>query len=364
MALPGRAKALAASGVLAMNDWLAMLVLLVLLFGNAFFVGAEFALISARRSVIEPRAEAGDWRARVTLSAIERVSLMMAGAQLGITACSLGIGSLGEPALAHLLEPVFEAVGLPAALIHPVSFTVAISVVVYLHMVFGEMLPKNIAMALPEESALWLGPMMYGLVMLLKPVIWLLNALADACLRLVGVTPVPEVASAFDRDQVAALVSQSHREGLIGGDQVVLLTGALNLGNTTAGDVAIPRSELRTLPFTATCADVEQAVVETGFSRFPLVGADGFPQEYVHIKDVMEKSGPIPAGARRPLPFIDSDLTLAELVEALRQAGSHLGCVIDQYSPIGVVTLEDALERLIGEVVDPAHRQPGLPGPT
>src|SRR5829696_10539814 len=120
---------------------------LVLFIANAFFVAAEFALISARRTSIEPAAEAGQWAARITLRAMENVSLMLAGAQLGITVCSLGLGYLGEPAIAHALEAPFEAAGLPEALIHPVAFAIALTIISFLHVVLGEMVPKNIALA-------------------------------------------------------------------------------------------------------------------------------------------------------------------------------------------------------------------------
>src|SRR5699024_2982684 len=124
---------------------------LLLLLLNAFFVGAEFSLISARRSVIEPKALEGRWTAKITIYAMEHVSLMMAGAQMGITVCSLALGAISEPAIAHLLEPPFDALGVPGALVHPISFAVALALVTYLHVVFGEMVPKNIALAGPER---------------------------------------------------------------------------------------------------------------------------------------------------------------------------------------------------------------------
>ena len=141
-----------------MSDTVAVVLAVLLLAGNAFFVGAEFALVSARRSAIEPLAEAGDSRARTTLRAMEQVSLMMAGSQLGITVCSLGLGAVAEPAVAHRLERVFELLGLPQWLLHPLAFAIALAVVVALHMVLGEMVPKNLAIAGPERSALLFRP--------------------------------------------------------------------------------------------------------------------------------------------------------------------------------------------------------------
>jgi CBS domain containing-hemolysin-like protein len=197
-----------------MPDWAGVAVAVVLLLANAFFVGAEFALISARRSSIEPLAEAGSRRARTTLAAMERVSLMMAGAQLGITVCSLGLGAV-EPAVAHLLEPVFEALRVPGALVHPISFAIALAVVVALHVVIGEMVPKNLALAGPDRAALALTPPLAAVVRVLRPVIVVLNALANGVLRLLRVAPKDEVTSSFTRDEVAGLFDQSRAGGLL-----------------------------------------------------------------------------------------------------------------------------------------------------
>src|SRR5829696_601297 len=169
-----------------MSTGTAIVVSLILLTANAFFVGAEFALIAARRSAIEPRAAGGGWAARTTLAAMENVSLMMAAAQLGITICSLGLGYLGEPAIAHLLEVPFEELGVPEAPLHPLAFAIALSIIGYLHVVLGEMVPKNLALAGPDRAALLLAPPLTFVVRLLRPVIAVLNWIANSTLRLVG----------------------------------------------------------------------------------------------------------------------------------------------------------------------------------
>lgn len=344
-----------------MNDTLGIAILVLLLVGNAFFVGAEFALISARRAMIEPRAAAGNRRARITLRAMEDVSLMMAGAQLGITACSLGIGAIGEPAVAHLIEPFMADLGLPEAMVHPVAFVIALSFVVVLHMVLGEMVPKNIAIAGPERSALLLGPLLVGIVISLRPVIALMNASANAILRLVGIAPADEVASAYTREQVANLIEESQREGMLDAEEAGLLEGALELVDTTASDVIIPAPDLRTLPIAASCADVETAVIETGYSRLPLLDDAGVPVAYVHVKDVLQTDNPaadqpVPTVLQRPLPDIESDASLQEVVRELQSHGAHLGRVMEGGAVLGIIALEDALEEFIGEVSDAAHR--------
>ncbi len=353
-----------------MSDSTAIVVALLLLAGNAFFVGSEFALISARRSRIEPMAEAGVLGARTTLRAMERVTLMMAGAQLGITACSLGLGALGEPAVAHLVEPLLEAVRAPEALVHPVAFAVSLSVVVYLHIVLGEMVPKNIAIAGPERSALVLGPLLYGVVLALKPLLLVLNGIANLLLRAVRVEPADEVASVFTREQVATMISESNREGLLDDEEVHLMEGALDLQDRTAADIMVPLDQVRAVPGDAPATDVHTAAVETGFSRFPLLDAAGSPVSYVHVKDVLPAKGervpvqPVPEGSRRHLPDVPPTASVAQVVQTLRGAGAHLGRVVrteavtavPRSRVLGIVALEDALEELIGEVKDPAHR--------
>ncbi len=270
-----------------MGDLTGLLLAVVLLAGNAFFVGAEFALVSARRTQVEPRAREGSRSARTTLRAMERVSMMMAGAQLGITVCSLGLGAVGEPAVAHLLEAPFEDLGLPGGLLHAVSFAIALTLVVSLHMLVGEMVPKNIALADPERSALLLGPPLYALVYVLRPLIWILNLSANAVLRLLRVQPQEEVASAFTQEEVAGLISESRREGLLGEEQHRLATGALEFSGQTAADVAIPPADLVTVRRGATVAELESLCAETGFSRFPVAGESGELDGYLHLKDLL-----------------------------------------------------------------------------
>jgi len=268
---------------------------------NAFFVGAEFALISARRTLIEPRVAAGSRSARITLGAMENVSLMMAGAQLGITVCSLALGAVSEPAIAHLLEIPLAAAGIPAILLHPIAFVVALSVVTFLHVVVGEMVPKNIALAGPERSALVLAPPLVLCVRVLLPPIRTMNQVANLVLHMVRVEPKQEVTSSFTRDEVADLVAQSRQGGLLGENDERLLLGALSFEERDTSGVALPMGTVQTLPAGATHADGEAAAA-TGFSRFPVTRADG-SAGFVHLKDVIaELVGQIRDDSRRHEP--------------------------------------------------------------
>lgn len=345
-----------------MSTGTALLVGVLLLAGNAFFVGAEFAVISARRSAIEPRAEAGDRRARTALWAMEHVSLMLACAQLGVTVCSTGLGIVAEPALAHLLEVPFEALGVPAALLHPVSLVLALAIVVYLHVVLGEMVPKNLAVAGPETAALWFAPPLVLLGRAVRPVIAALNWVANHAVRLAGVEPKDEVASAFTAQEVQSIVEHSQAEGVLR-DEQGLLAGAIEFSSRTAGDVMVAVDELVTVGPRTTPDDVEHLVARTGFSRFPLRGDDDALRGYLHLKDVLYASNgdrfdPVPAWRVRALASVRPADEVEDALRAMQRSGAHLARVEGPDGVLGVVFLEDILEELVGEVRDAMQRRP------
>ena len=333
----------------------------VLLALNAFFVGAEFALLSARRSQVEPKAQAGSRAARTTLRAMENVSLVMAGAQLGITVCSLGLGAVGEPAVAHLLEPAFHAMHVPDDLLHPVAFVVAMSIVVYLHVVLGEMVPKNIALAGPDRAAIVLGPPMMAVVTVLRPLIALLNVAANGVLRLLRVEPKDEVSSSYTREEVAALVEESRGEGLIEADEYDRLAGALGFTEKTVATVIMPPQSLATVTPGSTAADIEELCAATGFSRFPVADEAGTLLGYLHIKDVLEtdearRGRVVDAKWIRPFASVGPDDLLHDALESLQLKGAHMARVVRRDGTLeGLVTLEDVLEELVGEIRDGAH---------
>ncbi|CAB4951044.1 unannotated protein [freshwater metagenome] len=348
-----------------MSDLVGVLIAVALLGFNAFFVGAEFALISARRTEIEPKADAGSRVAKVTLGAMENVSLMMAGAQLGITICSLGLGYIGEPAIAHILEPVFADFGVSESLQYPISFAIALTLVVFLHVVVGEMVPKNIALAGPDRAALVLGPPLVLIVRILRPFIAALNRVANITLRSVGVTPKDEVTSAFTRDEVADLVEESHREGLLEHGEGRLLLDALQFEDRTAQAVLLPMDELVTVTVRTTRAEVERLAGETGYSRFPVVLDDGALSGYLHLKDLLvqddrSRDEVVPARDRRTLPTVGVGDRLRTVLQTMQRSRAHLARVVDgEERALGVVALEDVLEELVGEIRDESRRAVG-----
>ncbi len=344
-----------------MSTQAALILGVLLLIGNAFFVGAEFALVSARRTQIEPRAQQGSVLARYALRAMEQVSLVMAGAQFGITVCSLGLGAVAEPALAHLIEPLIEDLGLPDGAVHPVAFTIALTIVVYLHVVLGEMVPKNLAIAGPERAAMFFGAPMMMTVIALKPVVFVLNAIANAILRLVKIEPRDEVSSVFTREQVEALVDESRAEGLLEEGEYNRLSGALGFTSRRIADVFLPVEGLQTVVRGARATEVEAVCAETGFSRFPVVGGDGTLLGYLHIKDVL---GHDPHGRAqvvedrwiRSFANVRESDSLVAALQTLQSQGAHMARVVDESGDVvGVATLEDVIEELVGEIRDAAH---------
>lgn len=326
-----------------------------LLVANAFFVGAEFALMSARRASVEPAAEAGHRWAITVLWAMEHVSMMLATAQLGVTVCSTSLGLVAEPAIAHQIEAPMKALGAGPTLTHTVAFVLALLIVVMAHVVLGEMVPKNLAVAGPDRAVRWFGPPLVMVARVLRPVVHGLNGIANALLRLIRVQPVDEVASTYTADEVQSIVEHSAAEGTLSDDQG-LLSGALEFSDLSAGDVMVPLADLVSVPTDVTPAQVEALVSSTGFSRFPIVD-DGEPVGYLHLKDVLYAEGtdrdqPVPHWRVRALAVSAPDDEIEEALAAMQVGAAHLSRVDVDGRCQGVVFLEDILEELVGEVSD------------
>lgn len=349
-----------------MNDWEGIIWLVVLLAGNAFFVGAEFAVISARRSQIEPLAENGSRSAKTALFAMEHATLMLATTQLGITICSLLILNVSEPAIHHLLSVPLGLTGAAEAVVDVVAFVITLVLVSYLHVVFGEMVPKNLAFSVPDRAVLLLATPLVWISKVFHPIIVALNWTANAVVKLFRVEPKAEASSTFTLDEVATIVDQSRREGVLQ-DASGTVAAVVEFTDKKAGEIAVPLPDLVTLPRSTTPDEIEHAVSRHGFSRYVITGDDGQPIGYVHLKDVLRaaEDPDAPAEAARPVPakrihHMVPVLPTTDLEDALalmRRAGRHLAQVRAADGRItGVLFLEDVLEELIGEVQDATRR--------
>ena len=344
-----------------MNDWFYIALVVVLLLANAFFVGAEFALLSSRRDRLEALLEQGKTRARTVINASQQISQMLAGAQLGITISSLLLGRLGEPAIAHQLAGLFGLLGVPDVLRHPISFAIALAFITILHVLIGEMVPKNLAIAEPERLALWLVPVHVVWVKMTNPFIWMLNFVANSLLRLIKVQPKDELETAYTSDELAELLSESRQEGLLEQSEHRRLSQTLSSVQKTVRDVLVPMNGLTTLPVAPTVGDVEQAVSATGFSRFPIRAQDGAVTGYIHVKDLLDQIGDDPSVTVAPertraLTDLPADARLDAALSAMRKEGGHLARAVDADGEcVGVVALEDLVEEYVGTVRDGTH---------
>ncbi|AWL37059.1 MULTISPECIES: hemolysin family protein [Streptomyces] len=334
--------------MIALQLFVGLLTLVV----NAFFVGAEFALISVRRSQIEPEAEAGNKRARSVIWGLEHVSALLAAAQLGITLCTLVLGIVAEPAIAHLLEPVFDAVGMPHGLVHPISFVIALTLATYLHMLLGEMVPKNIALAEPARTALLLGPPLVALARALRPVIFAVNAFANALLALLRVETRSEVSATFSDDELAMLVKDAGDAGLVDDRSAERLRHALELGRRPVRDVLLPIGKVLYTRVGTTPEELERLSWESGFSRFPVMDGNQRILGYLHVKDALDatpRDVPFPVSALRPIARVRASTPLDDALTAMRRSRTHLAVVVDDDDlPAGLVTMEDVLRELVG----------------
>ncbi len=340
--------------------WVALAVAVVMLAANAFFVAAEFALVAARAVRLESAAEQGDRRSRIALSAVRDIQTQLAGAQLGITMASLVLGYVAEPAIAHLIEPVIEAVvEVPSGVLHTISFAVALFVVTTLHVVVGEMVPKNMAITEPEPAARLLAPALriYGVVF--KPVIWSLNVVSNGIVRLMGMKPADEINTALTINEFHTLLAGARSEGVIESTEHELLSGALQFRVRSAGSMMVPADRLVAVPRGTSVARLEDVVASSGHTRVPVWGSD--PSDvlgFVHAKDLLRmpaeaRDDPVPLELVRRMRVVSPDMVGRDLLLYMRRSRVHMALVRnDAHDMLGVVTLEDVLEALVGDIYD------------
>lgn len=352
-----------------MADLFNVALTVLLIAANAFFVAAEFSLISARRDRLEALAEQGRQSAVTVIRAGEQLSRMLAGAQLGVTVCSILLGRIGEPAVADLLEPAFRLVGIPDALLHTVAFIVALTIVVTLHVLLGEMVPKNIALAGPETAAMLLIPPYLVYMAAARPFIAFYNWCANVTLRAVRVEPKDELEITVSTVELSEMIAESVSAGLLDLEEYTRLTRALQIRTRVVADVALPVGDIRAVPAAApgrgpTLAAVEKAFAQTGYSRFPVVD-QGEYVGYLHIKDVLALSEGAAEAAEavvdiatvRPLPRVPASLPLADALSRMRRSNSHLAlAVAADRTTVAMVTLEDMVQDVVGTVRDGTHR--------
>jgi CBS domain containing-hemolysin-like protein len=343
---------------------LAIVAALLLVFTNGVFVAVEFAMVASQRAKLELLAGTGSKRADMALAAMRDLPRQLAGSQLGITVCSLGLGVLGEPAVADVIKPALDKIGvLSNGVAHGIAFALALLLVVTAHMVLGEMVPKGVALAGPERTLLVLAPIGRTFTAFFRPVIWFLDASSGAIVRAFGLTPKNEIGTAHTAAEFAPMIDASHDEGLLEEFEHSLLAGALDFRGRSVATVMVPREHIVYVNTRMSVASIERVANQTGHSRLPVVGAGvDHVVGFLHIKDLLAlapeaRDQPLPVGMIRRVPTVPNDRLLEDVLRAMRRSRAHLAVV---HGPggrtVGVVTLEDVLEAFVGDIRDESDR--------
>lgn len=342
-------------------SWVPLGWMVLLLVANGFFVAAEFAYITARANVLE---QVPGRPARTATLLNRDLSVSLAAAQLGITMASLGLGAVAEPAVAAIFESALGFLPVPASVIHGVSLVIALLIVVFLHMVIGEMAPKNIAIASPERLARALALPFRGFIVVFRPLIVLLNGMANTFLRMVGVEPTTHLESGHSAEDLAVIIAAGQEEGVIEDFTHRLLTGAIIFGDLDASEVMIPRPDVVSVGYDTPIGAIEEVMSSTGHSRIPIHDGDldnvlGF----VHVKDLMgledEDGERALTGelVRTPL-FVPESAHIKAVLDEMRRSRNHFAIVVDEHgSTAGIITMEDIAEELVGEIRDEHDRR-------
>lgn len=342
-----------------MSTTLAAIFFVALVLATAFFVAAEFSFVATGRHRLEERAQAGDRRADQALTVQRRLSFMLSGAQLGITVASLLLGVIAEPTLARALVPALQRAGVAEGTARGIGVVAALLVATAIAMVFGELAPKNLAIAKPEAVVLRVARPTAVLLRVAGPIISLFDNLSNSLLRRVGITPAEELDQAVTAEELEVIIAESGRVGSLSAEQTGLLQRVLDFRALRAGDVMLPRPAVVTVPADATCADLAALACESGLSRFPVIGRDlDDVRGVVVAKDVLSvavddrATTPLATLNTPPLAVPESAL-LSPLLRDLRLAHSQLALVVDEHGGVtGIVTLEDIVEELVGDIRD------------
>jgi CBS domain containing-hemolysin-like protein len=343
-------------------DLLKLTALVVLVVANAFFVAAEFALVSVRRTRIDELVTQGNEAAKWVQKATKDPDRFIAATQLGITLASLGLGWLGEPALAHLLEPIVALVPGPlrSGVSHGLAAAIAFGSITFLHVVVGELAPKSIALQSPERTSLIVARPTVWTERVFKPVIWILNGAGNGLLRLIGVRPATGREMVHSVEELKMLVSASAEGGVVEAEEQDMLHAVLDLSETPVRQVMVPRTEMVAIPASATLDEMIAITLEYSYTRFPVYEANlDEVLGVVHLRDIVHARN-APSGdtitARqlmREAIFVPETVGLTTVLRHFRSRRQHLAIVLDEYGgTAGVVTLSDLLEEIIGEVSD------------
>ncbi len=345
-----------------------LLAVLVLVLANAFFVAAEFALVGARRTRLDELARGGDAKARLARRAVQSLDRYISATQLGITLASLGLGWIGEPALAHLIEGAFR--WLPPTLAtlatHTVAVAIAFTIITVLHIILGELVPKALALLYPEDVSGWVVLPLMAFAWIMSPAIWVLNGTANWILRLIGIRSPGDHERLHSPEEIRLLVEQSQEAGSLEKQDARLLEGVFEFTEKTAEEVMTPRTDMVALESTLSMWEAADIVAEARRSRYP-VFTDSLDDivGVVHTKDILTALRRMPdsevKSVMRPPLFVPGTREVEDVLADMKRLKTHLAVVLDEYGgTAGLVTMEDLLEEIVGQIFD-EHDQPDRP---
>jgi CBS domain containing-hemolysin-like protein len=347
---------LAGGSAPVVEPWLGLVLAVVLVALNGFFVAAEFAIVKVRPTQIEPHARNGTVRGRVAQHLVHHLDAYLSATQLGITLASLALGWIGEPAFAWIVRPVVGLVpGATENLLHSASLTVAFLTITVLHIVLGELAPKSLAIRKAELTTLWVAIPLYSFYKVTFPIIWVLNHTANGLLKLVGIEPVGEAQLTHSEDELRLLLSSEYA-GKLSSQKRELLDNVFELSHRVARQIMVPRADVTYLALSHGFEENLKTARESEYTRFPLC-TEHLDEVIglVHIKDVF-RAEPAPKTleeVKREITFVPETMPLDALLRRMRQERLHMAAVVDEYGGIsGIVTMEDVIEEIVGQIQD------------
>jgi CBS domain containing-hemolysin-like protein len=331
---------------------------------NGLFVAAEFAFVKIRTSKVEEMVREGKASAGIVKEAIEHLDGYLAVCQLGITIASLGLGALGEPAIATLIEPLLEPLGVSEGTLHVVAFVVGFGIITFLHVVFGELAAKSFAIAKPEGTSQLVAPFMKFFYYAFRPGVWLFNGTANTFVRMFGVPPASEGEEAHSEEELRLIIGQSTEQGILKEDEEGMLRAVIQLEETRAREIMVPRPNVESLPAEMRLEELFSVVAEGNHTRYPLFEEDSTDHQIVgmiHAKDVLraaKDAGDLEAAVTardlmRDVLTIPENKSVDEILKDLRAQGLQMAVVIDEWGSFeGLLTIEDIVEEIVGEISD------------
>ncbi|HVR44208.1 MAG TPA: hemolysin family protein [Thermoanaerobaculia bacterium] len=346
-----------------MTTWYLVLAALFVI-ANGYFVAAEFAIVKVRSTQLAEAASRGDVRARMALRLTRHLDAYLSATQLGITLASLALGWVGEPAFAHLIEPWFVRTGhFSSAIAHSISATLAFAIISVLHIVFGELAPKSIAIRKPVETSLWISHILYFFYLVMFPAIWLLNGMSNLVLRLVGIQPVGEGEVAHSEEELRLILSHSEKAGVLSEPNLEMIEGIFQFSRRTAKQIMVPRTDVAILSTRRSVSENLEVIRVTGHTRYPLCdGSLDHTVGYIHVKDLflaqLRGPGRPLTELKREVFYVPENTTVENLLNQFLAGTSHLAVVIDEYGGAsGIVFMENITEELFGQIQDEFDRE-------